>query len=344
MDRLVITLVSGGLDSLLATRLMQLQGLEVHAVHLVSPWECDERAIENAERQLGQPVRRIEKGSQYIGLVRNPAHGYGRNMNPCIDCRVFMFHRMGPLLREMDAAALVTGEVVGQRPMSQMLPQIRHIEKESGLAGMILRPLSAKLLPPTQAEVQGIVDRERLYDFHGRTRTPQMALAARLGISEYSTPGGGCKLTTAGFTPKLEDFLGHYADEDMSDARLLNYGRHFRLNDRVKIIVGRDRDENRVLEGHVAGAMEGSTGYTAYVPESFVGPTALACGPVSDEVDEFAGRTVLGYARAQEMPPGGHTIRVLNRKGERFVLVTEPFSPDEIARLRIGPQELRVVA
>jgi len=342
MERTVIALVSGGLDSLLATRLMQLQGLEVYPVHLVSPWGCDEKAIENLERQIGQHVARIEKGTEYIGVVRNPIYGYGKNMNPCVDCRIFMFRRMVPLLRELDAAAIVTGEVLGQRPMSQMRAQIRRIDRESGLNGMVLRPLSAKLFPPTEAELRGIVERALLYGFHGRGRTPQMALAAKLGLTEYSSPGGGCKLTTPGFTPKLRDFLAHYSDDDIIDATLLNYGRHFRLNDEVKLILGRDEEENRILERYVREHGENPARYTAYMPESLTGPTALACGPISDEADDLAGRAILRYSRAQEMPPEGHAIRVISPTGERVIHATQPLSREEAASLRIGPHELRL--
>lgn len=343
MKRTVVSLVSGGLDSLLAARLMQLQGLEVCPVHFTSPWGCDEKAIANIEQQIGKPVVRIEKGAGFIGLVRNPVHGYGRNMNPCIDCRIFMFRRMAPLARELEAAAVVTGEVVGQRPMSQTRKQIHLIDRESGLGGMILRPLSAKLLSPTDAELRGVVDRASLYGFSGRARTPQIALAAQLGITRYDTPAGGCKLTTAGFTPKLRDFLGHYGDENTTDARLLNYGRHFRLSGEVKVVLGRDREENRILEGYVTQILGSLVPYTAYVPDDFTGPTALACGPVSDSVDEFAGRAILRYARPQSVSAEGHTIRVITADGERLVRASGPLSDEDAARLRIGPGESQAV-
>ena len=339
MTRTVISLVSGGLDSLLAARLMQLQGLEVRPVHFISPWGCDEKAIANIEEQIGTPVVRVEKGADFIGVVRNPAHGYGRYMNPCIDCRIHMFRRMTPLARELEAAAIVTGEVLGQRPMSQTRRQMRLIDRQSGLGGMVLRPLSAKLLPPTEAELRGIVDRASLYAFSGRGRTPQIALAARLGITRYDTPAGGCKLTTAGFVPKLRDFLGHYRDENMADARLLSYGRHFRLSHDVKVVLGRDKEENRLLEEYVTQTPGSLVSYTAYLPENFTGPTALACGPASARVDEFAGQAILRYARAQNVPTEGHTIRVISAGGERLVPASRPLTDEDAARLRIGQGE-----
>jgi len=343
MERKVIALVSGGLDSLLATRLMQLQGLEVLPVHLVSPWGCDEKALEAVERQTGLPVRRIERGTEYVSLVRNPVYGYGRSMNPCIDCRIFMFRQLAPLLEETGAAAVVTGEVVGQRPMSQVRRHLRVIDEESGLKGRILRPLSAKRLAPTEAEIRGIVNRDLLYDFAGRSRAPQLALAARLGITEYRTPAGGCKLTTPGFAPRLRDFFAHYADDAMEDAKLLNYGRHLRIDHERKLIVGRNREENRILETYAAGPGAERARLTAYVPNGFNGPTVLACGPVSDEVDETAGRAILRYARTQDAPPDGFTIRVVGPEGQRVIVAATALSEDELARLRIGHEELPVL-
>jgi tRNA-uridine 2-sulfurtransferase len=297
----VISLVSGGLDSLLAGRIMQELGFDVEPVHLVGQWGCNVDAVEIVERQLKTPVTQVSKGSAFISLVRKPKYGYGKNMNPCIDCRIQMFQIVASLVEERGAVAVVTGEVVGQRPMSQMMRQIELIESHSTLEGLILRPLSAQLLPPTVAEENGIVNREQLYDINGRSRTRQMELAKQFGVTEYPTPGGGCKLTTSGFTPRLEDFLEHYTDDDSDDARLLNYGRHLRVNENLKLIVGRWEEDNDSIAEYI------DTNRTLYVPENFNGPSVLACGSAGDEVDKVATGAMLRYV-SHPQPTDGYRV------------------------------------
>jgi len=224
----------------------------------------------------------------------------------------------------------------GKLEPGELRRQIRLIDEESGLSGCILRPLCAGRLEPTLAEQRGIIDRSRLYSFAGRSRAPQLALAKKLGITEFGSPGGGCKLTTAGFTPKLLDFLAHYGDADLRDAELLSVGRHFRLTDQTKLVVGRNEDENRLLHRY---AEADPARYTYYVPTGFAGPTALVCGPTSGTVDRLVGKAILRYAHDQQAPFGGFAISVEGAGGGRTIAVDEPFTEEDLAALRISGAE-----
>jgi tRNA U34 2-thiouridine synthase MnmA/TrmU len=185
-------------------------------------------------------------GEEYLRIVRKPQFGYGKNMNPCIDCRIFMLKKAKKYAEEIGASFIFTGEVLGQRPMSQHRKTLGIIEKEAGLKGKILRPLSAKLLPPTEVEEKGLVSRETLLGIEGRSRKKQIRLAQELKVTEYSCPGGGCLLTYREFTSKLKDLFEHKKRISLKDVRLLKVGRHFRFG-KDKIIVGRNEAENRLL-------------------------------------------------------------------------------------------------
>jgi hypothetical protein len=244
-----IALLSGGLDSTLAVRLMLDQGIEVQALNFVTPFcTCNRKGRCEARRvadQFGIPIRVTALTDQFFPLVRNPKYGYGSGMNPCLDCRILMFSRARENLEETGADFVFTGEVLGQRPMSQHLRAMRIIDRESGLEGRVLRPLSAKLLPPTIPERQGIVRREALLGIRGRSRREQMALAKERGIADYPCPAGGCRLTDPGFARRMRDLVTHTLDFDLNEVELLKVGRHFRLSPAAKAVVGRDEEENR---------------------------------------------------------------------------------------------------
>ncbi len=249
MKHKAIALLSGGLDSTLAVRLMLDQGLEVHALNFVTPFcTCNRKGRCEARRvadQFGIPVRVTALTDEFFPLLRTPKHGFGSGMNPCLDCRILMFHKARENLEEIGADFVFTGEVLGQRPMSQHLRAMRIIDRESGLDGRVLRPLSAKLLPPTIPERQGIVRREALLGIRGRSRREQMALAKERGIADYPCPAGGCRLTEPGFARRMRDLVTHTPDFGLNDVSLLKVGRHFRLFPRTKAVVGRDEEENR---------------------------------------------------------------------------------------------------
>jgi tRNA U34 2-thiouridine synthase MnmA/TrmU len=244
-----VALLSGGLDSTLAVKLVLDQGIDVEAVNFVSPFCLCRKggcgALEVA-KNLNIPLKTITVGEEYLRIVRKPKFGYGKNMNPCIDCRIFMLKKAKKYAEEIGASFIFTGEVLGQRPMSQHRKTLGIIEKEAGLKGKILRPLSAKLLPPTEVEKKGLVSRETLLGIEGRSRKKQIRLAQELKVTEYSCPGGGCLLTCREFTSKLKDLFEHKKRISLKDVRLLKVGRHFRFG-KNKIIVGRNEAENRLL-------------------------------------------------------------------------------------------------
>ena len=252
-----IGLLSGGLDSTLAVKLMLDQGIEVHAVNFTSPLhqrgEKKSRA-ESTAKAFDLPFKSIELGLEYLHVVRHPKHGYGSGVNPCIDCHALMLRKAKQYARQIDARFIFTGEVLGERPMSQHQQALKIVEKEAGLQGKILRPLSAKLLPETEAEREGWVDRSKLLEIRGRSRKPQIDLAKKLGLTNYPTPGGGCLLTEKEFSARLKDLFTHRRRISMTDIRLWRIGRQFRFGEN-RIVVGRDETENRALlsldNGHV---------------------------------------------------------------------------------------------
>ena len=245
-----LALFSGGLDSILAVKLMLSQGVDVVAVNFVSAFSScakDDRGAAEAAKQLGVPLKVVELGDDYLKMIREPKHGYGKNMNPCVDCRIFILKKAKKVAEEIGADFIFTGEVLDERPMSQHRGALKLVEEESGLKSKILRPLSAKLLPETVIEKKGLVDREKLLGIRGRSRKPQLKLAEEFNIKSYPSPAGGCLLTCREYADKLRDLFKHKKRCSMADAALLSVGRHFRLG-RNKIIVGRNEAENNVLK------------------------------------------------------------------------------------------------
>jgi tRNA-specific 2-thiouridylase len=245
-----VGLLSGGLDSILAVRMMMDQGLEIIAVNMKTPfYSCESKgkcySALTAER-FKIHLREIYGDEDFLEMVKKPRYGYGKNMNPCIDCRIYLFGKAKEIMEEEKADFVFTGEVLGERPMSQRRGAMSLIERESGLKGRILRPLSARLLEPTIAEEQGLVDRTKLLDIQGRSRKPQLALAKEFGIDEFPTPAGGCLLTDQTFSVKLKESFEH-GEDSLRYVTFLKIGRHFRLPSGVKVITGRDRSENETL-------------------------------------------------------------------------------------------------
>lgn len=304
-----IGLLSGGLDSALAARILIDQGVEVIGLHLDSPTACRSDVHEVA-RELGIRLEVRAKGEEYLRLLRHPRWGYGRHMNPCIDCRHYMFGIAASHLEAWDARFVFTGEVLGQRPMSQTRASMNVIDRAAGLEGWIVRPLSAKLLDETEPEKRGWVDRGRCYAISGRSRHLQLALADRWGLRHYQSPGGGCLLTDAHFAAKLRDLFDHLpeAATSVDDVALLRVGRHYRLRPDLKVVVGRDRAENERLAG-----AEGGDRWLVE-PVGFSAPAALVCGARDPGNARIAAGLIAAHCK--EVPPGAE---VRWREGERDV-------------------------
>lgn len=295
INRKAVALLSGGLDSTLAAKLLLDQGIELEGVFFSMLWGCcDKLQALKAAHRLGMPLMVLKIQEDYIDLIRKPKYGYGVQMNPCVDCRIHMWTRAKRYMDSVGATFLVTGEVVGQRPMSQMRPRLDLIERESGLVGRIVRPLSAQLLPPTLPEQAGIVDRERLLAIAGRSRKDQIALAAQLGITDYATPAGGCELTDPVFATKVKDLLAHEEHPTTNDMELLTIGRHFRLTPTVKVLLGRNAEENLLLEGYH------STATTLFKP-LFPGPSALVVGPWREELRDQVLQLIARYTKFEKL-------------------------------------------
>ena len=295
-DITAFALVSGGLDSILAARIVKEQGINVIGLNFSTGF-CDtierllrkknkEFNVSKLEEEYGFPVEIIDISLEYIDVLFNPRYGYGDNINPCIDCHIFMLKKAKEVMEERNGSFIITGEVVSQRPMSQFKHTLNLIEKQSGLKRILLRPLSAKLFPPTLPEQEGWVDREKLYDISGRSRKRQIQLAKELGIESYMQPAGGCVLTDSSFANRFNDLIAHKEKDliNIKDLEILKVGRHLRYKDKIKIIVGRDERDNNYLDNyHCALKLR-----TVDVP----GPTTVVDGtPNNEEIHEIAAIT-----------------------------------------------------
>jgi tRNA U34 2-thiouridine synthase MnmA/TrmU len=282
-----LALISGGLDSLLAARVVKDQGVEVVGVHFKIPF-C-KLDVKKDFCGAGIELLEFDLGSDFLSLIRNPRYGFGSNMNPCIDCKILMFARAKELLGELKADFVVTGEVLGQRPMSQNRQSLMLIRQRSGLDDLLLRPLSAHLLEPSLPERKGWVRREKLLDFNGRVRTPQMKLAKELGIYGYSYPAGGCLLTDPCFSKRLEEMISH-GELDIDNLALLKLGRHFRIGDKAKLVVGRDERENGALE-----EIAKTDDYLFSPQDDLAGPVSLARGELTGEMINLSSQITSAY-------------------------------------------------
>jgi len=267
-----VGLISGGLDSILAAKIILEQGIAVLAVTFRTPF-FDHKNAARAAYGLQIPLRVSDITEPHLDIVRYPKYGYGKHMNPCIDCHALMVREAGTVMEEIGGDFLFTGEVLGQRPMSQNKEALKRVEAESGYVGRVLRPLSAKLLPETIPEKEGKVDREQFLGIRGRSRKTQMELARRYNITEYATPAGGCLLTDPIFSRRLADLFQHQRSVEIRDVELLKVGRHLRLSPEVKAVVGRDAEDNeRILQMIVTGdhvlRVEGFPGPVLLIPSS----------------------------------------------------------------------------
>ena len=288
-----LSLLSGGLDSQLAVRVLEDAGAEVEGVCFATPFFAPD-AARKAAASLGIKLHVVDFTDDEIALIENPPHGFGGAMNPCIDCHAAMIRRAGELMARLGYDFVATGEVMGQRPMSQNRQSLGVVEKSSGLKGRLIRPLSARLLEPTIPETEGKVDRERLLDISGRSRSRQIELAARFGIVDYPSPAGGCKLTEDGFGRKLRDLMEHEGLGNRRLVELLLVARRFRLPDGTGVILGRDKAENAVLKE------AGDLG-TVVAPVNCPGPTALVPIVRSEADLRLAVELVCAYSRCDRL-------------------------------------------
>jgi len=286
-----VALFSGGLDSLLAARLVMEQGVEVTALQFITPFfnykykGREEEAAGSFRQKYGLDCIIKDVTDEYVRMLRSPRYGYGKNFNPCIDCKIFMMKHALDVMKELSADFLVSGEVLGQRPMSQRRDALRIVERDSGADYYLLRPLCAKLLKPTYPEEHGLIDRERLLDISGRSRKRQMELAERFGLKDYQTPAGGCLLTDPIISNRVRSFLEDNETLTADDLVLLSLGRHFALGSGM-LYVGRNKDENARLEAMVR---EGDL--TLKVKDR-PGPLSLLRGtPLQGDVEIAAGIT-----------------------------------------------------
>jgi len=339
-SRKAIALLSGGLDSQLAIAVARAQGIEVEALHFHTGFSVTERrrrlgresgacgdAIRRSGSQLGVPVRIIDVSREYMDVALHPQYGYGANVNPCVDCHLFMLRKARQHMLQVGADFVITGEVLGQRPMSQHRRALQLLERESELEGLLLRPLSARLLSPTTPEREGWVDRDRLYAFDGRSRKPQMRLAEELGLEEYPQPAGGCLLTDENYARRFRDLVAHADIETLTpeDMMLLAIGRHFRVSERAKCIVGREEAENSYLD-----QVQGDWGRMA--SRDHMGPVTLVEGARSDEDKWTIARITARYSDGRDEPS---VAVVYEDRAGREVLCVEPMALQGVPRFLI---------
>jgi tRNA-specific 2-thiouridylase len=325
MKAKALVLFSGGMDSILAIRLLQEAGVSVQAINFVTPFSAGQSFVDSAARKFRIKVHKVKVDSAYFSMIRKPRHGYGANMNPCLDCKVYMLRKAAGFAKKHKFDFLATGEVVGERPFSQQRGMLFLIEREAGLDGKVVRPLSGKLLPPTQAEKKGLIKRESMLSISGRNRKPQLELAKKFGIKEFPTPGGGCLLTDPGFANRLRDFLGHSGTLSWDDIELLKLGRHFRLG-KEKIIVGRRHEENLSLK-----KLAQKQKLPWMEVRGHMGPVTLVHGKSKKLMEKAASLTV----RYSDAPAGTKAKIDIFTGKSRKILEARAISEQEAEKLRV---------
>jgi len=338
-QRKAVALISGGLDSMLAARVIQDQGVQVEGINFYTGFcvEGHTHAIRKRDRdkpkrnnalwvaeQLGIKLHIVDVVEEYKDVLLNPRHGYGANLNPCLDCKIFMVRKAHEWIQAHGFDFIVTGEVVGQRPMSQRRDTMPVIARQSGAERLLVRPLCAHNLPQTLPEQEGWVDRERLLGLNGRSRKPQMALASHLGITDYAQPAGGCCfLTDAQYSVKLADLWQARGERryELDDIILLKVGRHIRPSPQFKLIVAREEGEGRFMQGYRAR-------YTSLSTLSHPGPLALIDGRASPADIELCARAIARYSKGRD----AHQVSVEVREpdGATRILQVRPMGPQEI--------------
>jgi len=323
-----LALLSGGLDSTLAVKLILNQGIDVVAINFTSPFcLCGKGGCGATEvaKKFNIPLKIVKKDENYLKIIKKPKHGYGKNMNPCIDCRIYTLKKAKKYAKKIGASFIFTGEVLDERPMSQHIRALKIIEKEAGLEGKILRPLSAKLLSETEVEKKGWINREKLLDIRGRSREKQIKLAKKWKINDYPCPSGGCLLTYKEFADKVRDLFKHKKRIKTKDILILKVGRHFRF-DKNKIIVGRNENENKQLL-----KLKDASDYYFEVLD-YNGPITLLQGPKTKKAIEKAAALTVRYSDSKEKKA---LVNYGKEKLDRNLLIS-PINAQEIDKLRIS--------
>lgn len=305
-----IGLCSGGLDSQLAVCVLKAQGIEVEIIVFDSPFYNPAPAIK-ASKQLDVKLHVIDFTEEIVGLVNNPPHGFGKCMNPCIDCHALMFKRAGQIMIDKGFDFIFTGEVLNQRPMSQNRRSLGVVAKDSSFEDLVLRPLCAKLLEPTKPEREGWVDREKLLALSGRSRKPQFELAKQYGVGDYPSPAGGCRLTEPHYSKRLAELKSHEGLHDSRALTLLRHGRHLRISDKVKLILGRNAEDNKNIEELI------SEGDIVLTPSELSGPTGILPKNISEDELNTAASILVRYMKTDD----GQAVylKVKSDEGERII-------------------------
>lgn len=288
-----LAMISGGLDSILAAKLIKDQGIEVIGICFKSYFFGPENAYKMT-KQIDIPLEVVDFSNEHFELVKSPKHGYGKNINPCIDCHAMMLNYSGKLLEKYEADFIITGEVLNQRPMSQNRISLDIVKKESGFSDKILRPLCAINLNPTKMEIDGLVDREKLLDISGRSRKVQMELAEKWGIVDYPSPAGGCKLTEPGYANRLKELLSHKEVPSINDLEILKFGRHFRVSEKAKIISCRTAEETIEIKKYL------TTNDRIFLAEDFKGSMVIIVGEPTQQDIEFAAKVTGRYCKGKD--------------------------------------------
>lgn len=319
-------LCSGGLDSILSGLVLREQGLHVEWISFETPFFSSRKARQ-AAAITGIPLTVQNITAPYLAMLKAPNCGYGKYMNPCLDCHALMFRMAGEVMKAEGFDFLFSGEVLGQRPMSQTRPSLRYVEKNSGFAGYIVRPLSAKRLEETIPEKEGLVDREALLGITGRSRKEQIRLARDFGITDYPAPAGGCLLTDKGYSNRLKDLFAYQDRYSENELHLLKHGRHFRINAEAKIIVGRTRQDNEQLERYADPAVD-----TLLKVRNYPGPLVVIPKGAARDTVLLAASVCAGYSKSPAETPV--EVKVISSKGRESVTVL-PASPESVSRYLI---------
>jgi len=336
-----VSLISGGLDSLLSTKVIMEQGIHVEGINFFTGFcvEGHTHAIRKKDKakpkrnnalwvaeQLGIKLHIIDVIEEYKNVLLNPKHGYGQNMNPCLDCKGFMVKKAHEWIKENNFDFIITGEVIGQRPMSQRKDTMPVIQRESGAGDLLVRPLCAQHLPATLPEREGWLDRDKMLAFSGRTRKPQFALAEEFGFEDYATPAGGCCfLTDKSYSQKLVDLWEHRGNREyeLDDIMLLKVGRHIRPNGAFKLIVSREEGENKFMDGY-------KKQFTHLYISSHPGPLALVEGAITDDELKLAGEIVARYSQGRDAEEVEVTIKPLDK--DEIVFTVKPMQASDIPK------------